>query len=626
MRSSSARGSGRKPATNSWMSDSSRRRTWGTPSTAWWAISWRQTHSRRSSAGRLHSSPKASMVGTTQHELVARRAGDRAGRTGRSCGWPGGRPSSPAVMPSIIGVSICMTLPSQAAVGSPAGSSNGSTSVDGWPARRWPGTGRATWPAARTGAGRRRGWPATQRVRVTGTMVQRPAGDRRGEPGGVGDTCRSATRASCSSSNADRGVDVRLGLAAGGDRVGELAGGVPGDRALLLDQAGQVAEERHPLEGVVGPEWIILRHGGMVCGWLRNPTAMLTASRGRDRRDRRRGGARPPAVRPAGRGSGRRHGRGARPRVGPGRRPADRPAGRRREGPGRRRDDGGPPRLGVRTGGRRRPRDRSPPPTSRWPAGCSTRRRPPGRPTSSCCRRPPCTAPGPTTRCRSPRTPPLRPDPGLAFAVQKAEIERLTSEWRDQHPGTTVTVLRPATAGRRRPARLAGPGPAGRRRGAQPRRRPAGAVPPPRRPRRRRRPGCARPPRRRLQRGPRRLAHADRVPRAGGRHRQGAGARLAGRPDHRPAVAAPARRRAAARGARLRPRAVGGRQRPAAGGRLGADRRQRGGLRRGRARRARSPRSAPAAARSSRSAPPASLAAGVAVGAVALVRRARRRR
>jgi nucleoside-diphosphate-sugar epimerase len=40
---------------------------------------------------------------------------------------------------------------------------------------------------------------------------------------------------------------------------------------------------------------------------------------------------------------------------------------------------------------------------------------------------------------------PLRPDPGLAFAVQKAEIERLTAEWRDQHPGTAVTVLRPAT-------------------------------------------------------------------------------------------------------------------------------------------------------------------------------------
>jgi nucleoside-diphosphate-sugar epimerase len=40
---------------------------------------------------------------------------------------------------------------------------------------------------------------------------------------------------------------------------------------------------------------------------------------------------------------------------------------------------------------------------------------------------------------------PLRPDPGLAFAVQKAEIERVTSEWREEHPGATVTVLRPAT-------------------------------------------------------------------------------------------------------------------------------------------------------------------------------------
>ncbi len=41
---------------------------------------------------------------------------------------------------------------------------------------------------------------------------------------------------------------------------------------------------------------------------------------------------------------------------------------------------------------------------------------------------------------------PLRPDPGLAFAVQKAEVERLALEWRDGHPGTTVAVLRPALA------------------------------------------------------------------------------------------------------------------------------------------------------------------------------------
>jgi nucleoside-diphosphate-sugar epimerase len=40
---------------------------------------------------------------------------------------------------------------------------------------------------------------------------------------------------------------------------------------------------------------------------------------------------------------------------------------------------------------------------------------------------------------------PVRPDPGFAFAVQKAEVERSASEWRDANPGSTLTVLRPAT-------------------------------------------------------------------------------------------------------------------------------------------------------------------------------------
>ncbi len=40
---------------------------------------------------------------------------------------------------------------------------------------------------------------------------------------------------------------------------------------------------------------------------------------------------------------------------------------------------------------------------------------------------------------------PLRPDPGCAFAVQKAEAERLALEWADEHPGATVALLRPAT-------------------------------------------------------------------------------------------------------------------------------------------------------------------------------------
>jgi len=38
---------------------------------------------------------------------------------------------------------------------------------------------------------------------------------------------------------------------------------------------------------------------------------------------------------------------------------------------------------------------------------------------------------------------PLRPNPGFPFAAERAEIERLTAEWRDAHPGTTAAVLRP---------------------------------------------------------------------------------------------------------------------------------------------------------------------------------------
>ena len=42
----------------------------------------------------------------------------------------------------------------------------------------------------------------------------------------------------------------------------------------------------------------------------------------------------------------------------------------------------------------------------------------------------------------------LRPNPGFAFAAERAEIERLASEWRATHPGVVLTVLRPArTAG-----------------------------------------------------------------------------------------------------------------------------------------------------------------------------------
>jgi nucleoside-diphosphate-sugar epimerase len=39
---------------------------------------------------------------------------------------------------------------------------------------------------------------------------------------------------------------------------------------------------------------------------------------------------------------------------------------------------------------------------------------------------------------------PLRPNPHFTPAVQGAEVERLIAEWRDDHPGVTVTTLRSA--------------------------------------------------------------------------------------------------------------------------------------------------------------------------------------
>lgn len=38
---------------------------------------------------------------------------------------------------------------------------------------------------------------------------------------------------------------------------------------------------------------------------------------------------------------------------------------------------------------------------------------------------------------------PLRPNPGVAMAAEKAEVERAAAEWRDDHPGSTVAILRP---------------------------------------------------------------------------------------------------------------------------------------------------------------------------------------
>jgi nucleoside-diphosphate-sugar epimerase len=37
----------------------------------------------------------------------------------------------------------------------------------------------------------------------------------------------------------------------------------------------------------------------------------------------------------------------------------------------------------------------------------------------------------------------LRPNPGVAFAAEKAELERAAADWRDDHPGAAVAILRP---------------------------------------------------------------------------------------------------------------------------------------------------------------------------------------
>ncbi len=164
-------------------------RTCGTDSTAWCATSWTHTHSRRSSFGKLHSRPNSSRFGTT---TISSSLGGRG--IGRSY-WPNDRrarwPSiDPAVMPSIIGPSICIRPPNIAAIGSPSPSSSliGSTCRPD-----------ANEPAS--ASNRSRSAPMLRSVhwvRLTGTMVMPvPVGETT-SPLALA-TWSSATRASCSS-------------------------------------------------------------------------------------------------------------------------------------------------------------------------------------------------------------------------------------------------------------------------------------------------------------------------------------------------------------------------------------------------------------------------------------------
>ena len=163
------------------------------------------------------------------------------------------------------------------------------------------------------------------------------------------------------------------------------------------------------------------------------------------------------ALGPAGRGPGRRRSRrsspcdrarSAEPRPAPGRRrgPHRRPRHRRPQAAPRGRHDDRPPGPVHRSRGHRRTTARSA--TARWLAGCSTPPRPSARRhvvlLSSA------TAYGAWANNPVPLTEdaPLRPNPGVPIAYEKAELERSAAEWRDAHPSATVALLRPTVTGR----------------------------------------------------------------------------------------------------------------------------------------------------------------------------------
>jgi hypothetical protein len=163
----------------------------------WWAISWRQIHSCRSSSGRLHSWPKALRLGTT---IISSSGWGRG--MGRSY-WPKLRRArwptiEPAVMATIVGCMAWSMGPTMAATWSSGGRSSGSLGRSGSSGASSPG--RLPSEAARRSS---RGRKASRvllahRARLTGTTVRpRPPTDV-DRPVTL-PTCSSATRASCSS-------------------------------------------------------------------------------------------------------------------------------------------------------------------------------------------------------------------------------------------------------------------------------------------------------------------------------------------------------------------------------------------------------------------------------------------
>ena len=168
----------------------------------------------------------------------------------RRARWP---TIEPAVMPSMVGPIICMSGPIHAIGSAALGRSSTGSSASSW-------CRAAGQLLEQRSVGVERQLGATRAG--DGHDGDAPAGDRGGQPGGVGDL-EVGHAGELLDLDAVERVDVGLGGVAGGDRQRQLAGGVPVDRSLLLEQLGQVAEQRHALERVVVPEGIAAGGAGV---------------------------------------------------------------------------------------------------------------------------------------------------------------------------------------------------------------------------------------------------------------------------------------------------------------------------------------------------------------------------
>ena len=526
--------------------------------------------------------------------------------TGRSY-WPNERVArwptiDPAAMPRVMGWSIPISWPSQAVA---ASSSSGSRSVGSAtagvrPDRRPPGSvpdEPRLW-ASDSNSGR---WSSSVRlthwVRVTGVMVMPAPWCDGVEPAGVGDL-ELGHPGQLLELDARQRVDVGLGLAVGGDAVGDLAGRVPGDAGPGGRSSGPGRRRRacprrgrSPLMDAGRPGaamWRGRAHDGIVCGWHPIPSAAPPRPRPWAASPSRGPSALGRAVVDALRGAGDR-----------------RRAGPRRPGRGR----PGSPRH------RRRPAHRrSQAASSTAPSvlvhlasvfGASLDEDPAVEAAEDVVAAQrlldaagdvgvehvvllsSAAVYGAWANNAMPLTEDatLRPCPDLAYAVQRAEIERRLAEWRHDHPSATATVLRPAPV-------VGDDGPDGwLARALHAARRVADVDGDP--------PSqfvhvddlaaavvlaATAPSRRGPQRRPRRLAPGRRVHRPRRRHAQGPRC-PGGSATGSPGCAGGCAWRPTPPGLRaLRPPPVGRGQRPAPGRRLGAAALQRGGLRRRHAR------------------------------------------